>query len=114
MPYIQISTNVSAPDCRESYLHKQLDDAMTLLPGIQSGWTMTNFRTNCCLWFGGTDAPAAIAEVFVYGDILATGCDLLTERITEILSNTLEIEVNRIYVKYTAAECWGCSGENYD
>lgn len=113
MPYIQITTNVPAPACREDYLHRQLDAAMTLLPGIEPNWTMTNFRTNCCLWFEGTNTPAAIAEIFVYGNVLASGCDVVTERITEILVNSLEIDPSRIYVKYSAVQHWGCSGENY-
>ena len=113
MPYIQITTNVSVPDCREDFLHKQLDEAMTLLPTVQAGWTMTDFRTNCCLWFAGTGAPAAMVQVFVYGDVLSCGCDDVTERITEILENALEIDPDRIYIAYHCAQHWGQGGQNY-
>lgn len=111
MPYIHISTNAPAPFCQEGFLHNQLARAMTLLPGMEADWTMTHVQTACDLWFAGSDAPAAIAEVSVYGELAQ--CGALTARLTEILEHAFEIDPQRIYIKYTSAPQWGCGGENY-
>lgn len=115
MPYIRITTNVPAPKCGDEALHAKLAEAMTALPGVEREWTMTDLCAEHRLWFAGSDAPAAMVEVSVYGDILtADTCGQVTRRITEILGEALGIGASRIYVAYAAARHWGCGGINYE
>lgn len=112
MPFVTIRTNVSLPKALDETLHVRLNAALALLDGVEDGWTMTEVRPECRLWFEGSDAPAAMVEVAVYGDVL-NGCEKVTAEITVILQDLLSIAPSRIYVKYTQAPFWGCNGENY-
>lgn len=73
---------------------------------------MTHIQTACCLWLAGSDAPAAIAEVSLFGAF--SRCEAATARITEILEHAFEIDPERIYVTYTAARSWGSGGQNLE
>ena len=67
MPYIHIVTNTSIPDNTEEMLKTQLGRAIEILPGKNENWLMLNFTGDARLWFAGSDAPAALAEVSLYG-----------------------------------------------
>ena len=113
MPFVNIKTNVTINREIHSKLHNAIDLAVALIPAIEPGWTMTNFEDNCCLWFENSNYPAAMIEISVFGDILDNSCQHITENITNILNDTLSIDKNRIYIKFSSASYWGCNGVNY-
>lgn len=113
MPYIHIVTNASIPDNTEEMLKTQLGRAIEILPGKNENWLMLNFTGDAHLWFAGSNAPAALAEVSLYGGARYDAYDDLTSRITEILESTLDVQPDRIYVKYAETEFWGWNGSNF-
>ena len=113
MPFVNIKTNVVIPQNTVQKIHSEIDSAVALIPAIEKGWTMTNFEDNCQLWFENSNSPAAMIEVAVWGDALDDNCQLVTEKITDILNNTLLIDKNRIYINFKSAPYWGCDGNNY-
>ena len=113
MPYIHIVTNTSIPDNTEEMLKTQLGRAIEILPGKNENWLMLNFTGDARLWFAGSDAPAALAEVSLYGGARSDAYDDLTSRITEILESTLDVQPDRIYVKHAKRETGGGKGSNF-
>ena len=74
---------------------------------------MLGFEGDCGLWFKGSDAPAAIAEVKLYGRASSSAYNALTGKLTEIISDVLGVPAGRIYVKYEEVEYWGLGGSNF-
>ena len=60
---------------------------------------MVGVEPECALWFQGTDAPAALVEVSVYGGAEPDAYDALTARVCELLDAVLDIDPARVYVK---------------
>ena len=113
MPFVNVKTNVSVNKEVHNKLYNEIDCAIALIPCIEKGWTMVNFEDNCILWFENSDAPAAMVEVSVWGDILGNNCQLLTKNITDIINSLLSIDKNRIYINFFSTPYWGCGGNNY-
>ena len=42
----------------------------------------------------------------------AADCEALTERVSQEVSEVLQIPMPRIYVRYSQAPYWGCGGKN--
>ena len=61
----------------------------------------------------GTDAPAALVEVSVYGGAEPDAYDALTARVCELLDAVLDIDPARVYVKYAETPNWGWNGGNF-
>ena len=112
MPFINTKVNVSISQEQEQTLKTQFGQAITLI-GKSEPWLMLNFDDNCKLWFKGSDAPAAIMEVSLYGKASSAAYDALTGRLTEILSSVLPVPSSRIYVKYSEIAYWGMGGSNF-
>ena len=112
MPFINTKVNVSISKEQEQTLKTQFGKAITLI-GKSEAWLMLNFEDNAKLWFKGSDAPAALMEVSLYGRASASAYDNLTAKLTEILSSVLSITPTRIYVKYSEIEYWGMAGSNF-
>ena len=95
MPFISTKTNVSISKDQETALKTQFGSAISLI-GKSEAWLMLDFQDDCKLWFKGSDSPAAIAEVKLYGRASAASYDALTAKLTEIISSVLGIPAGRI------------------
>lgn len=113
MPFIELKTSVSVPEEKEIELKAAFGEAITLIPGKSEQWLMLNFCDEQRMWFKGSDKPTAILEVKIYGGSTAKNYDKLTARLTDIVSGSLEIPSDRIYVKYDEIEYWGYAGSNF-
>lgn len=113
MPYIHIKTNVSMDEQTQVLLKTQLGQAITALPGKSEAWLMVELTAEAAIWFQGTDEPAAMADVALYGSAQDDAYDSLTARICDIVNNALEIPQDRIYTKYTETPVWGWNGSNF-
>lgn len=113
MPYI--STQVSCPlthDTEQS-LKTAFGEAIACLPGKTEEYLMLSFTERARLWFGGSDAPAAMIEVSVFGSFPHAAAGELTARLTSAVSDTLFIPRDRIYVKFSSTSEWGWGGEMF-
>ena len=54
-----------------------------------------------------------MVEVQIYGSPSGNAMSELTNRITGILSESLGISADRIYVSYMCTENWGWNGSNF-
>ncbi len=113
MPYINVKTNTPIAADKAAAIKSALGQAITAIPGKSEQWLMVGMEAEQMLWFQGSDAPAAMVEVSVFGSAGASACDALTGRICSILSENLTISPSRIYVKYAETDKWGWNGGNF-
>ena len=67
MPFINVKTNVPVGSDKEKAIKSALGRDITALPGKTESWLMVGLEPECHLWFKGTDEPAALVDVSVYG-----------------------------------------------
>ena len=113
MPFINVKTNVPAPQDKKESIKSALGKAITAIPGKSEGWLMVGMEAEYDLWFKGSDDPAAMVEVSVYGGASASAYSNLTAKVTDILNSELGISPDRIYVKYFETSNWGWNGSNF-
>ena len=117
MPFIHVQTNTAITDEQAKNIKTHLGLAITAVPGKTENWLMVGLEPECHLWFKlffqGTDAPAAMVEVQLYGKASSNALNTLTSNITGILLDTLKIPTDRIYVSYMCTENWGWNSSNF-
>ena len=113
MPFINVKTNVAISADQAADIKSALGQAITAIPGKSEGWLMVGVEPDYMLWFKGTNEPAAMVEVSIYGGASHNAKTTLTSHITGILTDQLGISSDRIYVSYFETESWGWNGSNF-
>ena len=113
MPFIQVRTNQKISAENAEKIKTQLGSAITAIPGKSESWLMVGLEGDYCLYFKGTDAPAAMVDVSIYGTASDNALNTLTAHITGILTDILAIPSDRIYVSYRETGNWGWNGSNF-
>lgn len=113
MPFINIKTNAEVSAEKAETIKSALGLAITAIPGKSEGWLMVGIEDNYRLYFNGTDKPAAMVEVSLYGNASSNSLGVLTSNITGIMLKTLGISTDRVYVSYMSTENWGWNGSNF-
>ena len=113
MPFINVKTNQNVSAGQAEKIKAKLGQAITAIPGKSEGWLMVCIEGEKMLWFKGTDAPAAMVAVSIYGSASSNALDTLTSHITGILGDALGIPSDRIYVSYASTGDWGWNGSNF-
>ncbi|MBQ3484608.1 MAG: hypothetical protein IJA77_03780 [Clostridia bacterium] len=113
MPYIATSTNVSISGRRKESIKERMGKAIEIIPGKTEGWLMLSFRDNVSMFFKGEDAPCAICQVKLFGSADEEAYEELTEELTDILREELDIDPDRIYITYEEIGVWGWNGGNF-
>ena len=113
MPYIRTTTSVAISGKREASIKTRMGKAIELIPGKTEGWLMLSFQDNASMYFKGEDDPCAIREVKLFGSASEETYAALTEELTEILGDELDIDPDRIYVTYEEVGVWGWNGGNF-
>ena len=113
MPFINVKTNLEVSDEKEKKIKSSLGQAITAIPGKSEGWLMVGIQDNYKLYFRGTDEPAAMVEVSIFGNPSSDSLEILTSNITGIILNDLGISTDRVYVSYVTTENWGWNGTNF-
>ena len=113
MPFINVKTNVPVAQDKKESIKSALGKAITAIPGKSEGWLMVGIEPEYDLWFKGSDAPAAMVEVSVFGGASSSAYSDLTAKVTDILGGDLGISPDRIYVKYFETSNWGWNGSNF-
>lgn len=112
MPFINVKTNVSVPEEKEAALKAALGQAVTILPGKSENWLMVGVEPDYHLWFKGTDEPAAMVDVSVFGNPNPPAYEKMTVTLCGIISEMLGVDKSRIYIKYSETPNWGWNGMN--
>lgn len=112
MPFINTKTNLPLSKEAETALKTSFGEAIGLI-GKSEPWLMVQFEADRHLWMAGSDAPAAMVEVDLYGAAAPTDYEALTARITAELEKHLALPAERIYVRYLETRHWGWRGGNF-
>ena len=113
MPYIQTTSNVAISGRKEQAIKERMGRAIECIPGKTEGWLMLSFRDNVSMYFKGEDEPCAICEVKIFGTASDEAYAALTEELTDILREELDIDPDRIYITYSVIGVWGWNGGNF-
>ncbi len=113
MPFIHLKTNVKISDPKKTAIKSAFGSSITTIAGKTESWLMVELDGERTLYFQGDDAPCAIAEVSIYGSADERQLNELTGKICGIITRELDIDSERIYVKYTLTPDWGWNGSNF-
>lgn len=113
MPFINVKTNASVSGEQAETIKSALGKAISAIPGKSEGWLMVGIEPDSLLWFKGSDQPAAMTQVSLFGSASSNAMNTLTANITGILTDTLGIPSDRIYVSYQTTPNWGWNGSNF-
>lgn len=114
MPFINSRVSLTMTDTQKEAVKEKLGQAISIIPGKSETWLMLEFADNCDLYFQGNQtSPTAFIEVKVFGSIQKEYSEQLTQAICDIYETELNIEKNRIYVKYEETDMWGWNGKNF-
>lgn len=113
MPYINVKTSIPVSPAQEDALKTGLGTAIQAL-GKSEAWLMVEIEDNRRLWFRGENSePIALAEVELFGKASEDQYDKMTKEICTLLSDTLGIGGEEIYVKYEEIDHWGYNSFNF-
>ena len=110
MPYIATTSNVSISARRREIIKERFGKAIELIPDKTEDWLMLSFRDNVQMYFRGEDDPCAICQVKLFGTADENAYANLTEALTDILREELDIDPDRIYITYDEVTTWGWNG----
>ena len=113
MPYIETTTSVAVSGKREQAIKERMGKAIELIPGKTESWLMLSFRDNVSMYFKGDDEPCAIMQVKLFGTADEEAYANLTETLTDIIREELDIDPDRIYSTYEEIGVWGWNGGNF-
>ena len=113
MPCISLRTNQHIADNTEVQLKQAFGQAITILPRKSEQWLMCVMQGDCQLWFAGENTAAAFLEVGLFGAAPQEAYSTLTAALTKIVSEQLQIPIDRIYIKYSETDTWGWNGKNF-
>ena len=112
MPYIATTSNVSISGRKKEAIKERMGKAIELIPDKSEDWLMLSFRDNVSMYFRGDDEPCAICQVKLFGAAEEEDYANLTEALTDILSEELELDPARVYITYEEIGVWGWNGGN--
>ncbi|MBQ7850121.1 MAG: tautomerase family protein [Clostridia bacterium] len=113
MPYIETTASIAISGRKEQAIKERMGKAIELIPGKSEGWLMLSFRDNVSMYFKGEDDPCAICQVKLFGSADEEAYAALTEALTDILHEELDLDPDRIYVTYEEIGVWGWNGGNF-
>lgn len=113
MPFVHVKTNRPVSAETERALKAQIGEVIAQIPGKTEKWLMVQVEENAHLWFGGSDAPAAFADVRLFGKASSGDYDRVTAALTEVLAKQLDVAPDRIYIPYQELSHWGWNGGNF-
>lgn len=113
MPLINTKTTVEISKETETKLKSELGKAISCL-GKGEQWLMLNFEDNCRMWFKGDNRKElAFVDIALFGKASDAQYDQMTETVCNIISETLGIGSDCVYVKYEEVSHWGYNGFNF-
>ena len=113
MPYIETKTNITLTKQNEKDLNAAFGKALKLILGKDERWLMLDFCDNQRLWFAGDDAPAVMLKVEILGSASDASYDTLTQALTDVVFENLNIPASRVYIKYDEIDHWGWNSSNF-
>ena len=113
MPFIDVKTNRKFTFEEENLIKEELGNLINIFPNKSERYLMINLTYSRSMYFSGTNESLAYVEVKLYKEVNKEICNIFTKKVTDLISNTLRINIDRIYVSYFFTNIWGFCGENF-
>ncbi|MBQ9266244.1 MAG: tautomerase family protein [Bacilli bacterium] len=113
MPFVSIKTNQVLNDVQKEEVKAGLGKYIELLPGKTESWLMVEIDDARELYFQGKKEPAAMIEVKMFGGANQSSLENFTKKVTEFISEKINVKSSRIYISYFATIDWGFDGSNF-
>lgn len=107
MPFINAKFSDTVSPEKETALKSALGEAITLL-GKSERYLMVQIQDGCRLYFGGDNsAPTAFFDVSLLHSAPKASYEKLTARLCDIAKEVMDVDGDRVYVKFEETENWG-------
>ncbi len=107
MPYINAKSSTPVSDAQCELIKSKLSKAITLI-GKSEAYLMVEIQENRKIYFkGNCDADSAFFEVKLLGKSTKQNYEKLTCALCDIAKDVLNINGDRVYVKFEEVEYWG-------
>ena len=115
MPCLQVFVNVKISDEQKKSLLTKLTAAINQTTGKPKAYIMVLIQDNHCMSFADTTEPCALMDFRSIGCIDRSKNKKHSATFSKILSDELNIPVNRIYISFAnaPAENWGYDGDTF-
>ncbi len=113
MPFIKINTNFDINKEQEFELKRRFGESVSNF-GKPEKWLMLEFAPNSNIYFhGDNDMKIAYIDVKLFGNATPEAFNNLTDDLSNIMYEILDIEKQNIYISYYPTEYWGWNGGNF-
>ena len=111
MPLIKVQTSLTKIENSNALLNS-LSSQVSQLTSKPEQYVMAILETNVAMTFGASDSPCCYIEVKSIGSLEPT---LMSEKICNLISDTIKIPTNRIYICFEDIEPgkWGFNGNTF-
>eukprot|EP00922_Rhytidocystis_sp_ex-Travisia-forbesii_P045284 GHVS01067565.1.p1 GENE.GHVS01067565.1~~GHVS01067565.1.p1 ORF type:complete len:116 (+),score=17.85 GHVS01067565.1:78-425(+) len=115
MPVCIVNTSVPVKVEEEHNILKQLEQAISDVTGKPVGYVMVGLNRLSSLRFGGSADAAAFCVLHSIGQINASNNKKLSNNISKILKEHLNVAPNRLYIQFydSAGENFGFNGATF-
>ncbi len=113
MPFIDCKLSKKITDKEKEEIKTKFGQKISLLHKTES-YLMVGIEDGVDLWFAGSRLESgAYVGIKVYGRLSSSDCDKMTGAVCTILSETLGIDGQDVYVTYQGIADWGWDGSNF-
>ena len=113
MPYIELKTDRKISKEIEAELIKSFGRAIEIFPGKTERYLMVNIEGERSMAFAGEIGSCCMVTVDLLGTASEETYLEMTKATCKLVADALNIPENRVYVKYSEYERWGCGGINF-
>ncbi len=113
MPFIDCKLSKKVTDKQKEEIKAKLGNKISIMHKTES-YLMVGIQDGYDLWFAGNKLEdGAYVGIKVYGRLSSADCSRMTGAVCDILSETLGIDGQNIYVTYQGIADWGWDGSNF-
>ena len=116
MPTFILHTNLTSKSfVNEENLHSEIRQVIASNIGKSEDFVLTIFNPNTSMQFGEKGGNSAYCEIKNVGTLSPEITNLITNSITEILSQKLKISPDQLYIELQESErhLWGWNGKTF-
>ena len=107
MPFINAKFSDTVSPEKETALKSALGEAITELNKSER-YLMVQIQDDCRLYFGGDNStPTAFFDVSLLHSAPRASYEKLTARLCDIAKEVIDVDGDRVYVKFEETENWG-------
>jgi len=116
MPTFILHTNLTSKSfVNEENLHLEIRQVIASNIGKSEDFVLTIFNPNTSMQFGEKAGNSAYCEIKNVGTLSPEITNLITNSVTEILSQKLKISSDQLYIEFQESErhLWGWNGKTF-